>query len=117
MMYPERKTRLFYWFDKKGVERLTGVKLLEITDKGLSLDDQGRREALPRGRQRGHARCRSQANQDLEDALQGKVPEVYSIGDCDEPGPHPRRHRGGLEDRERYLDGAPRRDREECGHG
>ena len=35
--YPERKTRLFYWFDKKGVERLAGVKLVEITDKGLSL--------------------------------------------------------------------------------
>ena len=25
-------------------------------------------------------------NHDLEDALQGKVPEVYSIGDCSEPG-------------------------------
>ena len=37
MMYPERKTRLFYWFDKKGVERLAGVKLVEITDKGLTL--------------------------------------------------------------------------------
>ena len=33
-----------------------------------------------------YARCRSPATTALEDALQGKVPEVYSIGDCDEPG-------------------------------
>jgi 2,4-dienoyl-CoA reductase (NADPH2) len=37
MMYPERKTRLFYWFDTKGVERLAGVNLVEITKKGLTL--------------------------------------------------------------------------------
>ena len=36
-MYPERKTRLFYWFDNKGVERLAGVRLVEITGKGLTL--------------------------------------------------------------------------------
>ena len=34
---PERKTRLFYWFDKKGVERLTGVKLIEIHKMGLEI--------------------------------------------------------------------------------
>jgi 2,4-dienoyl-CoA reductase (NADPH2) len=85
MMYPERKTRLFYWFDRKGVERLGGVKLLEITDKGLSLETkEGAKRfleadsvviALP-----------FKGDHSLEDALQGKVPEVYSIGDCNEPG-------------------------------
>jgi 2,4-dienoyl-CoA reductase (NADPH2) len=85
MMYPERRTRLFYWMDKKGIERLGGVKLLEITDKGLSLETkEGEKRfleadsvviALP-----------FKGDHSLEDALQGKVPEVYSIGDCNEPG-------------------------------
>ncbi len=85
MMYPERKTRLFYWFEKKGVELLGGVKLNEITDKGLSITTkEGETRfleadsvvvALP-----------FKGDHSLEDALQGKVPEVYSIGDCNEPG-------------------------------
>jgi NADPH-dependent 2,4-dienoyl-CoA reductase/sulfur reductase-like enzyme len=85
MMYPERKTRLFYWFDQKGVERLAGVKLLAINDKGLSLETKlGEKRfleadsvviALP-----------FKGDHSLEEALQGKIPEVYSIGDCEEPG-------------------------------
>ena len=34
-MYPERKTRLFYWFDKKGVERLAGVQARRDHRQGL----------------------------------------------------------------------------------
>ena len=85
MMYPERKTRLFYWFDKKGVERLGGVKLVEITDKGLTLIT---KEGEKRFIEADSVVCALPftGNHDLEDALQGKVPEVYSIGDCDEPG-------------------------------
>jgi len=85
MMYPERKTRLFYWFDQKGVERLGGVKLLEITDKGLSLETKEGEErfleadsvviALP-----------FKGDRTLEEELEGKITDVYSIGDCDEPG-------------------------------
>jgi NADPH-dependent 2,4-dienoyl-CoA reductase/sulfur reductase-like enzyme len=85
MMYPERKTRLFYWFDKKGVQLLAGVKLLEITDKGLSLETkEGEKRfleadsvviALP-----------FKGDHSLEEALHGTIPEVYSIGDCEEPG-------------------------------
>ena len=36
-MYPERKTRLFYWFEKKGVTLIEGAKLVEITEQGLRL--------------------------------------------------------------------------------
>jgi len=36
-MYPERKTRLFYWFRKKGVKLIGGVKLDEIKPAGLSI--------------------------------------------------------------------------------
>ena len=48
----ERKTRLFYWFDKKGVELLTGVTLVEITDRRPLDRHPGRRPAVPCGRQR-----------------------------------------------------------------
>jgi pyruvate/2-oxoglutarate dehydrogenase complex dihydrolipoamide dehydrogenase (E3) component len=84
-MYPERKTRLFYWFDKKGVERLAGVKLVEITDKGLSLITS---EGEPRLIEAESVICALpfSADKALAEALQGKVPEVYTIGDCDEPG-------------------------------
>ncbi len=84
-MYPERKTRLFYWFDKKGVERLAGVRLVEITGKGLTLIT---KEGEERTLEADSVICALPyaGNHDLEDALQGKVPEVYSIGDCDEPG-------------------------------
>jgi 2,4-dienoyl-CoA reductase (NADPH2) len=85
MMYPERKTRLFYWFDNKGVERLGGVKLLEITDKGLSLET---KEGEKRFLEADSAviALPFKGDHSLEDALQGRIPEVYSIGDCDEPG-------------------------------
>ena len=87
-LVPERKTRLFYWFDKKGVERLSGVKLVEITGKGLSIvtrDGEQRfleadnvMPALPFA-----------GNHDIEEGVRSRVTEVYSIGDCEEPGPIP----------------------------
>ena len=49
-LVPERKTRLFYWFDQKGVERLTGVKLVEDRPRRADHRDQGGRDAPPRGR-------------------------------------------------------------------
>ena len=74
----------FYWFDKKGVERLAGVKLVEISRKGLSIVTA-----------EGEARLLEadnimpvlpfSPNKDMVDELEGKVVEVYSIGDCDEP--------------------------------
>ncbi len=84
-MYPERKTRLFYWFDRKGVERIANAKLVEITKDGIIVDteDTGKRFinadnvicALPFA-----------PNLDLFDKLRDKVPEIYAIGDCQEPG-------------------------------
>ena len=102
MMYPERKTRLFYWFDKKGVELLGGVKLLEITDKGLSLRDQGRREALPGGRQRGH-RPAVQGRPLSGGSTPGQGPRGVLHRRLRRAGAHPRRDRGRLEDRQRHL--------------
>ena len=63
---------------------MTGVKYEEITDRGLTITDkEGKRQtieadtlvtALP-----------LLPNTDLLNSLDGIVPEVYSIGDCNEP--------------------------------
>jgi len=84
-LYPERKTRLFYWFNKKGVSLMAGVKLVEVTENGLTLiTREGEQKtieadsiipALPLA-----------TNTDIFNSLQGKVPEVYAIGDCENPG-------------------------------
>ena len=106
MMYPERKTRLFYWFDKKGVERLAGVKLVEITDKGLSLvTKEG--ESAPSKPIAWSARCRSRATTPGGRAS-GQGPRGLLHRRLQRARPHPRRHGGRLEDRERDLGSAAR---------
>jgi pyruvate/2-oxoglutarate dehydrogenase complex dihydrolipoamide dehydrogenase (E3) component len=84
-MYHERKARLFYWFDRKGVERLAGVKLVEIIDKGLVIQTQ---EGETRLLEADNVICALpfSPSPSLADELRGKVPEVYTIGDCEEPG-------------------------------
>ena len=83
-MTVDDQLRLFPWLDEKGVARLTGVKYEEITDKGLAIiTKDGERKtleadtivlALP-----------LKPNTDLLKSLDGKVPEIYPIGDCREP--------------------------------
>ena len=76
---------LLIWFKKKGVTMISGVKeYVEITDKGLTIiNKKGERQiieadtvvpALP-----------LTPNMGLVESLKGKVPEVYTIGDCKEP--------------------------------
>jgi pyruvate/2-oxoglutarate dehydrogenase complex dihydrolipoamide dehydrogenase (E3) component len=91
---PERKTRLFVWFRKKGVTLISGVKLEEITDKGLTITNkEGKGQtieadsivpAMPLA-----------PNTELLKSLEGKVPEIYPIGDCKEPGIIPDAIAGG----------------------
>jgi 2,4-dienoyl-CoA reductase (NADPH2) len=76
---------LFRWFRKKGVTMISGVKeYVEITDKGLTIiDSEGVKQtieadtiipALPLTPDTG-----------LYEILKGIVPEVYAVGDCQEP--------------------------------
>lgn len=70
--------------DAKGVIMLTGVKCEEVTDRGLVIVHKGVRRqtieadtiVLAGG---------SLPNQKLFKALEGKVPEIYLAGDCEEP--------------------------------
>jgi 2,4-dienoyl-CoA reductase (NADPH2) len=83
-MTGDDKTQLFAWFKQRGTATLNPVQYERITDKGLDIitKDGERRTleadtiivALP-----------FQPNTDLLESLQGKVPEVYAIGDCREP--------------------------------
>ncbi len=77
---------LMIWFAKKGVTLIGGVKeYVEITDKGLTIvDGEGKKRiieadtvvpALP-----------LTPNLGLFEGLKKKVPEVYAIGDCKDPG-------------------------------
>ena len=72
------------WLDKKGVTTMNGVKSLEITDEGLSITT------------KEGEKCTLKAdsivpisplapNTELLKSLEGKAPEIYAIGDCQEP--------------------------------
>ena len=76
-----RRPRLFNWFSKKGVTMLPDVKYEEITDRGLTITQNGGERktieadniliALP-----------GTANTHLFETVKDKVSEAYMIGDC-----------------------------------
>jgi 2,4-dienoyl-CoA reductase (NADPH2) len=79
------QAHLFMWFRKKEVRLVSGVKeYVEITNQGLTIiDREGKQEtiaadsiipALP-----------LKPNLGLLKSLEGKVPEIYAVGDCQEP--------------------------------
>ncbi len=77
---------LMIWFGKKGVPIITGVKkYVEITDKGLTIvTKEGETKTLQADTFVSALPLTS--NADLLPALQKKVAEVYTIGDCKQPG-------------------------------
>ena len=92
---PERKTRLLLWFRRKNVTLIPAVKFVEITDKGLVISKNGKNRLLE-----ADSIVTSMpliADTELVNALEGKVPELYSIGDCKEPGLIPDATRAGWE--------------------
>ena len=72
------------WLGKKGVTTINGVKSIEITDKGLVITTkEGEKQTL-------HADSIMPTsplapNTGLLESLEGQVPEIYAIGDCQEP--------------------------------
>jgi 2,4-dienoyl-CoA reductase (NADPH2) len=82
---PERKTRLFCWFDKKGVERIVGATLVDITGRGLRI---ATGDGQPRLLDADHIMpsLPFAPNRALADRVRQGVPEVFVIGDCDNPG-------------------------------
>jgi 2,4-dienoyl-CoA reductase (NADPH2) len=78
------KNQLFWWFNRKGVNLLPGVKPVEITDKGLIvLTREGYRRTLKADSIIPAMPLKP--NSEMLNDLKGKVKEVYAIGDCLEP--------------------------------
>jgi 2,4-dienoyl-CoA reductase (NADPH2) len=72
------------WLDKKGVPLINGVQSMEITDEGLVLTTRdGERQTLQADSV--IATSPLAPNPGLLESLEGRVPEVYAIGDCREP--------------------------------
>jgi 2,4-dienoyl-CoA reductase (NADPH2) len=72
------------WLGKKGVTTINGVQSLAITDEGVAITTRdGERRTL----QADSIVPTSPLKPDtgLFERLQGKAPEVYAIGDCQEP--------------------------------
>jgi 2,4-dienoyl-CoA reductase (NADPH2) len=79
------KLQLFWWFHKKGVEMINGVKeYVRITDKGLVILTADGYNRTVQGDSIIPVMSFIPDNTLLQE-LQGKVPEVYAIGDCNEP--------------------------------
>ena len=83
-LVPERKTRLFYWFDKKAIERLTGVKLLKFSKEGVTIETKDGKTRLLEANTIVPVLPFS-PNKELAERASGKVAEIYTIGDCDSP--------------------------------
>lgn len=77
---------LMIWFEKKGVQMISGVKeYVEITEQGLTIVD---RDDVTRTLQADTivSALPLTSNDELLPALQAKVAEVYVIGDAAKPG-------------------------------
>jgi 2,4-dienoyl-CoA reductase (NADPH2) len=87
-LVPERKTRLFYWFDKKGAELLTGVTLVRITSEGLSIVT---REGAPRllAADSIIPVLPYAPTLGMTEHVKARVTEVHTIGDCESPATIP----------------------------
>jgi 2,4-dienoyl-CoA reductase (NADPH2) len=72
------------WIGKKGVTTINGVKSMEITDDGLAITTKdGEKQTLQADSIIPTSPLR--ANDGLLKSLEGKVPEIYAVGDCREP--------------------------------
>lgn len=72
------------WFGKKGVTTINGVKSLEITAKGVSfVTKEGKQQTIEADSVLPTAPLTP--NTALLKSLKGKAPEIYAIGDCQEP--------------------------------
>ncbi|MFC1980865.1 FAD-dependent oxidoreductase [Chloroflexota bacterium] len=78
------RPRLLDWLKEKGAIMLTGVKYERITDAGLTIiTNDGSRQTIETDTILGAIPPRP--NNELLTSLEGRVPEIYLIGDCAEP--------------------------------
>ena len=85
LMPIRNKIKLFKWLTKKGAIMISGVKeYVEVTDKGLTIvTKEGQQQII--GADTIVTALPLNPNTELLQDLEGEVPEVYCIGDCNEP--------------------------------
>jgi 2,4-dienoyl-CoA reductase (NADPH2) len=72
------------WYDKKGGTMITEIKDMEITDEGLAITTKdGEKQILQADSIIPTSPLKP--NVGLLKSLEGKVPEIYAIGDCRDP--------------------------------
>ena len=77
--------RIFNWLAKNGVVMMTGVKYEQITDEGLDIvTKEGKKQTIEADSIIPVIPLAP--NTELIKSIQGKVSEVYSVGDCSQPG-------------------------------
>jgi 2,4-dienoyl-CoA reductase (NADPH2) len=77
--------RFLPWLERKGIVRFTEAKYEEINDKGLVITTrEGERKTLEADTI--IATLPFLPNTDALKSLEGKSPEIYTIGSCGEPG-------------------------------
>ena len=80
-----KRIRILSWLAEKGVTFMGGVKYEEINDNGLTLiSDKGERQSIQADTI--FVAMPFKPNTELFNTLEGKVPEIYMIGDCRNPG-------------------------------
>jgi 2,4-dienoyl-CoA reductase (NADPH2) len=83
-MPADRKQDCLDWLTKKGVKMVTEVKNEKITDKGLVvITKEGRQQLIEADTIMPSTVLRP--NSELLKSLEGKVSEVYAVGDCSDP--------------------------------
>jgi 2,4-dienoyl-CoA reductase (NADPH2) len=75
---------LMVWFQKKGVAAITGVKEVEITKGGVVITAKDGKKTTIKA-DTVVAAVPLSPNTALLKSLEGKVPEVYAVGDCKTP--------------------------------
>ena len=83
-LVPAVKSPLLRWLAKKGVTMMTEVKYEDITDNGLTIATKERRRQIIEADTIVPA-IPLTPNTELFKSLEGRVTEVYAIGDCREP--------------------------------
>jgi len=80
------RLRVFPWFDSKGVVRYGGAKYEEVTDTGLVITTrEGKRITIEADTVMPSLFLTQ--NIDIVKKLEGKVPEIYTVGSCIKPEP------------------------------
>lgn len=78
------RTFLLQSLRAKGVEVLTSTRIEEVTETGVIANTMGKKQAIKVDTV--VLALGVEPNKELMGALKGKVPELYSIGDCVKPG-------------------------------